>query len=107
MSGGEGVVVVICNANNYQMLTLICSLKVHTIAEIPPPIDEPFSLAQDQTGALSVADNTWFWKNGTSVADPITPLIVHFSPNDALNTKDEYDEDFRNELLEVPVDSVL
>ena len=32
---------------------------------------------------------------------------IHYFPNDALNTKDAYSEDFRQELLEVPVDSVL
>jgi len=80
---------------------------LHTSTPIAPPTDEFFSLAQNQTGTLSVADNTWFWKNGTSVVDPITPLIVHYFPNEALNTKDEYDEDFRKELLEIPADSVL
>ena len=38
---------------------------------------------------------------------PVTPLIVHYFPNNALNTKDEYDEDFRRELVEVPEGSVL
>ena len=74
---------------------------------IPPPIDKFFSIAQNQTGTLSVADNTWFWKNGSTVEDPITPLIIHYFPNDALNTKDEYNEDFRKELLDIPAGSVL
>jgi len=80
---------------------------LHTSTSIPPPMDKFFSLAQNQTGMLSVADNTWFWKNGSTVEKPITPLMVHYFPNDALNTKDQYDEDFRHELLEIPAGSLL
>mmetsp|Transcript_4804 Transcript_4804/g.10761 ORF Transcript_4804/g.10761 Transcript_4804/m.10761 type:complete len:656 (+) Transcript_4804:564-2531(+) len=80
---------------------------LHTSATIPQPADRFFSLAQNQTGTLSVADNTWFWKNGSIVEKPVTPLIIHYFPNDALNTKEEYDEDFRLELLEIPEGSVL
>jgi len=82
-------------------------IQVHTSTTIPPPVDELFSFAEDQTGLLSVADNTWFWKNGTAVDNPITPLIIHYFPNDDLNTKDEYNEDFRQELPEIPAGTTL
>jgi len=82
-------------------------MQVHTTTVIPPPTSELFVIAQNQTGTLSVVDDTWFWKNGTTVENPVTPLIIHFFPNDGLNIKDEYDEDFRQELPNIPAGTAL
>ena len=80
---------------------------LHTTTVINPPIDSFFANAQNGTGALSIADNTWYSQDGTPVQDPVAPLIVHFFPNDALNTKQAYEEDFRLELVDVPINSTL
>mmetsp|Transcript_10698 Transcript_10698/g.19365 ORF Transcript_10698/g.19365 Transcript_10698/m.19365 type:complete len:762 (+) Transcript_10698:1-2286(+) len=80
---------------------------LHTSSIIPPPIDVFFANAQNGTGPLSIADNTWYTQNGTAVEDPLSPLIIHFFPNDALNTKDAYEEDFRKELPAIPVNTTL
>ena len=96
------------NSDKQIFLTFFYNLiQVHTTSTNQPPVDEFFSLAQDQTGLLSVADDTWFWKNGSIVENPITPLIIHYFPNDDLNTKDEYNEDFRQELPEIPAGTTL
>ena len=51
------------NSDKQIFLTFFYNLiQVHTTSTNQPPVDEFFSLAQDQTGLLSVADDTWFWK---------------------------------------------
>ena len=83
------------------------SNDLSSIVAIPEFVKGRLANFSSFPGVLTIDDTAEFRQDGTRVPNALSPVALHFFPNSELDNQEEYPEDFRIQLKDIPVGTKL